>query len=262
MLSDDTEFNSSGIGNITGTKYLENYEIYKQTLIEGLATGKTHFLDLFVTWNHEVFPRSQVTEDFSDSQPASQSGGGNMGGNQRLDMNNVANILKQLSFEENEEDEEEEEDRSDHCLHNDSEDNNDNDFYASDPPRAQSMTPDTAPVPSQITSVMIANAIAEPTNSRNAPTLTRNMHPADDGQHDRQSGSSIDKALAGPKKTTPSQTTRRSSSRMTKTKAVSGTDSNIPPVPHPIQPIDTAGAVPPSKPKRATRGTAKGKTRA
>ena len=107
-------------------------------------------------------------------------------------MNNVANILKQLSFEENEEDEEEEEDRSDHHLHNDSEDDNDNNFYASDPSRAPSMTSDTAPVPSQITSVMIANAIVEPTNSQNAPTLTRNMHPADDGQHDRQSGSSID----------------------------------------------------------------------
>ena len=109
MLSDDTEFTSSGIGNMTGMKYLENYKISKQTLIEGLAMGKSHFLDLFVTWNCEVFPCSQVSEDISDSQLASSSGGGNMGRNQGPDITNVASILKQLSFEENDNDKEEDE---------------------------------------------------------------------------------------------------------------------------------------------------------
>jgi hypothetical protein len=77
--------------------------------------GKSHFLDLISTWNCEVFPRSldQVSDVIPDSQPASFSGG-NMGGKQGANINNVANILKQLSFEENLKEKDEEDEDEDH----------------------------------------------------------------------------------------------------------------------------------------------------
>jgi hypothetical protein len=264
MLSDDTEFTSSGVGNNTDTNYLENYESYKELLIKGLGEGKSHFLNLFATWNREVFPRSQVSENpDSLNRSAASSGGGNM---EALAVNSVADILKQLSFEENED-----EDQSEGLYRNAYLSDRNDDFYASDedPPRAQStiQTPPWAapvrPVPSSesqtpITPIVIVNAIAERTNAgtdpSGSPTLGPNTHLVNAVQHHQQSGPS---KTSAPTKTTPTQATRRASSRTTKTKVAA--DVEITPVAAPIQPIGTA--VPP-KPKRATRGAAKGKTRA
>lgn len=113
-------------------------------------------------------------------------------------MNNVANILKQLSFEENED--EEEENGSNGCHRNNSDSNHDDDFYVSEyDPQST-----TDPIPSsQTTSIMIANAIAKPTNAQTAPSPTPNTHLVDGLQ---QFGSS--KAAVAPKKITPIQTTR------------------------------------------------------
>ena len=157
-----TQSNSSSIGNITGTKYLENYNIYKQTLIKGLARGKSHFSNLFATWNCEVFPHSQVgdLDVISDSQSTSCISGRNMGGKQGVDvnLNNVANILNQLSFEENKEDKEKGNRSVGHCHHvnkghesdngfDDSDHYNrdkDEDFYVSQPHHIESKSPTPA----------------------------------------------------------------------------------------------------------------------
>ena len=103
ILSDDMEFNSSGIGNITGIKYLRNYDLYKETLIGGLEHSRSRFLNIFTTWNHEVFPQSSRISDDIPEPACSSCSSENIGG--IIDTNNVASILEQLSFELNEEEE-------------------------------------------------------------------------------------------------------------------------------------------------------------
>lgn len=282
ILSDDTEFNISGIGNITGTKYLENYEIYKQTLIEGLAT-KTHFSDLFSTWNREVFPRSQATQEISDSQSAHTGTGG--AGNGPSDIG-VTNILQQLSLEEVDEnsDDEEENDKgnnkevdenSDDEEENDKGNNKENDEddeeedeeddegtrrrirsgrlhsdHESDEDDdfyASDPLPPTRSVPSAQTQ-RAATATIVTTDIQATPNVD-----AVGGLQDRR-GSAAPKA---PKKT-PANAVRRSSGRNTKGPSVT---ANVEPlIPSPIQSINTADGLP--KPTRAIRGATKGKSKA
>ena len=266
-------------------KYLENYDIYKQTLIEGLGRSKSHFLDLFATWNHEVFPRSlpvdQVSDVIPDSQPASCSGR-NMGGKQGVDMNNVANILRQLSFEENEkEDEDPEEDYHDSSESNhdgnsgyyhdgfehnnfdsDHSNCNDNDNFHHDAPASESEPPqayaqslrvipitvDSVPSSSFITdSEPTAMAISSPTPETQ---LTAEVVQCDQSSKAPPTGKK-------PSRRAPVQTQKgqsRSSSRLTKALQVADPLSLPSPIQQPI--IDTTDDVPPPKPKRATCGRA------
>ena len=281
ILSDDTEFNSSGIGNITGTKYFENYDIYKQTLIEGLARGnsKSHFLDLFATWNREVFPRSQVSDVIPDSQPASCSAG-NMGDNLKQvgdsDMNNVADILKQLSFEENEKegDLEEEDNRSDggnsdhrhvnddHNSNKNSEsdylDCNSNDVYGygNEPPQFKSLISMDS-VPSSSSAVTEPTTVTTMAISSQTPETLLTDEVA---HHDKSS--KAPPTGKKPSRAAPVQKGQsRSSSRLTKAPADPLS------LPSPVQPIDTTNDVPPPMPltKRGTRVRAaatKGKSKA
>ena len=217
-----------------------------------------------------MFPRSlpadQVGDIIPDSQPASCSGG-NMGGNQEVEVNKAANILEQLSFEEifdkNSEDEDLEEgyssnhhedgnsgynypdgfehnnfdsDNGNHC-HNDN--NNDNLHHdppaptASDSEPLQAQSLQVIPVPgTQLTAEVQSESSKAPLTGKKAPRIQT------------QKGQS------------------RSSSRLTKALQVADPPSQA--LPSPIQQpiIDTTDHVPPPKPKCATRGRAvtKGKT--
>lgn len=79
---------------------MDNFNFYKQILIEGLAS-KSHFSDVFSTWNREVFPRSLAPEVVPDSRPASRAGCGAIDDENHLKLDNVADIFRQLSFEQN-----------------------------------------------------------------------------------------------------------------------------------------------------------------
>ena len=236
MLSDDTEFNTSGIGNITGMKYLENYSIYKQTLIEGLST-KSHFADLFVTWNREVFPHSQIAEVIPDSQPASFIGEGE-------DIR-VANILQQLSLEEIESDEDEtnQRHRSDPCSNYLSD--HDDDIYASppcDPSIPSESESDSSTKITTTTTIAMTDTQANP-----------NTDTVEGLQHHQGSKASKKTAIATV------ETVHQSSACNAKR---SVTKNIEPPPPSPIQPISTANAqMLPPKAKRATQSkvVAKGK---
>jgi hypothetical protein len=225
----------SGIGNITGTKYLENYNLYKQTLIEGLAT-KPHFSELFVTWNREVFPRSQATKVIPDSQPGAFIGGER---NESSDIG-VTNILQQLSLEENDSSEDEEAgDRSD-PPHSNYNSDQDDDFYVSDPPHPQSVPSDSTQV-TTIATITTTDLQANP----NPDTV--------DGLQYRQGSKASKKAPV-----TPVKTVRRSSARNAKGSVATNVEPSLP---SPIQPINATSTEPPPQAKRATRGSAKGKAR-
>lgn len=99
-----------------------------------------------------MFPRSQP-EVIPDSQSASSISGGNMGSKQGIDTNNVANILRQLSFEEINEDSEDNRSDNGHYRHSDldghNSDNVDSDdltYYGSQLPQSQAHW-EPAPIP-------------------------------------------------------------------------------------------------------------------
>jgi hypothetical protein len=244
-----------------------------------------------------VFPRSQskigVDSDvIPDSQPASHSGGTVGGGKQGVDMENAANILKQLSLEENQnEDDLEEEDSDDRSINDSNSDGHESNdgllhdthcgnsgFYSeSDPglPQSQAVIPvDSVPVVAGPSSQTESSFIAEPgptvtmtttamAISPQTPEMQLTSEPVNEVlQHCDQP--SIDKA-PGPALVQQGQS--RSSSRLTKARQVVSADDR-PSLSSPIQAIDnvTTGPgtiqvdndadVPLPKPKHATRGRA------
>lgn len=262
MLSDDTEFNTSGIGNVTGTKYHNNYHLYKQTLIEGLATKSTHFSGLITTWNREVFPRSQVTEVIPDSQPTSFIGGrGRSRGNELSDHVRVADLLQQLSIEESDVEDGDEATENRSNPHNPISDHDDDDIFASDSdsPRTQVVPPESR------------STFGPPTGIQWTPTEIIDTHePMPDivvdsivnqSQHLRGSSTGVRKAASKqPPASTPVETVRRSSARNARSIT---TNVELPSLPSlPSDPITTNAQPPPPKAKRATRGAAKGKSKA
>lgn len=108
ILSDDTEFNASGIGNVTNIKYLESHEYYKRVLIEGMANPKLHqsFVDLINLWNGMVFPQG-IFEIIPDSQTVSAIGDEafNTGNFDSRFNPDVTAILRQLSLLDDSDDE-------------------------------------------------------------------------------------------------------------------------------------------------------------
>ncbi|KAF8971926.1 hypothetical protein BDZ97DRAFT_1753148 [Flammula alnicola] len=73
MLSDDTEFPHTGIGNVTEINWFTRCEHYTRLLIEGLHTNPV-VAKLFEKWNAEVCPSSKgareiVTDSTIESQP-------------------------------------------------------------------------------------------------------------------------------------------------------------------------------------------------
>jgi hypothetical protein len=255
--------------------------------------GKSHFSGLISTWNLEVFPRSleKVSEVIPDSQAASCSGG-SMGGKQVVDMSNVANILKQLSFEENlkeKEDEEEDHDNrsdghrdpegheSEYGFNSDNEDNEDVYRYESQP-RVLPVTVDPEPL-IPMDSAPSSSFIAEPTVTTTATISSQTLETQLTGDevqlHDQSSKAppTVKKPSRAPVQKGPVNAggpiQSRSSSHLVKAPSLQVDDSDPLSLPSlaPIQPraTDTTDDVTP-KPKRATRGRAaatksKGKTR-
>ena len=220
-----------------------------------------------------MFPRSpdQVGEVIPDSQPASSSGG-NMGGKQGIHINNVADILKQLSFEEKEKDtekdDEEEDNRFDKIGINDSDDH-ESDVTVDDPvyydgsqlPQSQapyeSFTIDEEPTTIDTNTLTISSQTPETETVQ----LMGEVQHCDQAPPIQIGTSKIQKPSLAARSVQKGQS--RSSSRLAKALQVDDTISLPSLTPIPL--IDTTEDVPPPKPKRATRGqaaTTKGKKRA
>lgn len=68
ILSDDTEFTSTGQGAKTGINYMADFEMYKKVIIEGHKLRPTWYENLMKKWNTELFGAQKYATYDEDEQ--------------------------------------------------------------------------------------------------------------------------------------------------------------------------------------------------